>query len=450
MSAIDQIIEINITQETSSVPQASFSIPLIIGPTVPTTGIVNAYTAPSQLLNNGYTTASPEYIYAQELYEQAISPTEFFVGLRTTPVAQVDTFSVNSISPTGQVYDFNLNGTLITYTAISSDTQQAILNNLLTEITTAIPVNTPVTGTVTGSGSGALLTLTSVVAGQGVNYSLISTNLTHTNTTANNGIATDLSNIVNVNNSWYGIILCSNSDNDIEQLAAAVEPLRKIFIGVSNDSSIPTVSTTDIASYLKSKGYKRTALMYSPLSYNLGIEAGWMGSQLPQTPGSNNWAFKTIIGISPDTFNSTQQNILIGDPVAQVEGKNVNIYQTVGGQDITQMGTMAGGQYIDITIGIDWLSSTLQTNVYQALVSNPKIPYTDVGTGVLLSAVKSAIDQGVVNGLIDGNSPITITAPSVLDVPASQRANRVAPPISFSCRLQGAFNAVIINGIVTV
>lgn len=455
MAAIDQIININITQQTAAVAQPSFSFPLIIGPTdAGWSDYVHAYSSPAGMLTDGFLTSSPEYLYAEEMFEQPIVPTLFYVGHRTTPVSQVDTIAVNSISPSGQQYEFDLNGTLISYTGVPGDTQQSILTALNAAIVSAFPSSTippspPVTGVVTGSGSGALLTLTSAQQGLGASYAAISSNLTHVAVTPNNGIATDLLNIINENNNWYGIVLCSNTDADIEQLAAAVEPLTKIFIGTSSDAAIPTNATSDLASYLKGKSYKRTALIYSATP-NSGVDAAWMGGQLPAVPGSNNWAFKTLEGISPDTLTPDQQSILIGDPVAQVPGKNVNIYQIVGGVDVTEMGTMAGGQYIDITIGVDWLKAEISTNLYTALTQSPKIPYTDKGTGVLISAVRAAIDQGVVNGLIDGNSPITITAPSVLSVPATQRANRVAPTISFTCRLAGAFNAVVVNGTVTV
>ena len=450
MAAIDQIVNVTITQETAAVAQASFSIPLIIGPTVPTTGIVNAYTDPASMLSNGYTTSSPEYIYALEMFEQDLTPTEFYVGKRTAAAAQVDTLSVNTLT-SGHVYQFTLNGVLISYTAQSGDTQVNVLQGLNAAITTAFASSTnPITGAVTGSGSGALLTLTSAVAGQGVSYTLIDADLTHALVTSNNGIVNDLMNIIAQNNLWYGIVLCSNADNDILQLAAYVETLKKIFICASADSAIATSATTDILSVMKGKSYKRTALIWSPGSFNLGIDAAWMGGQLPFTPGSNNWAFNNLSGISPDSITDSQASILIGDPIAQIAGKNGNIFRIVGGQNITQMGTMAGGQYIDITIGVDWLQSTIQTNVFSALTSAAKIPYTDNGTAVLISAVKAAIDQGVVNGLIDGASPITVTAPPVLSVPQSQRAARVAPTITFSCRLAGAFNAVQINGTLTV
>jgi len=157
--------------------------------------------------------------------------------------------------------------------------------------------------------------------------------------------------------------------------------------------------------------------------------------------------------LTPDTDQQIPESAvatLIGNPIAQVPGKNVNIYKTVGGRNIMMMGQMAGGQYIDLTVGIDWLESRLQESIFAMLADNDIIPFTDQGVTQLIQAVESVIAQGVTNGLIDGKSTITVSAPPVLSVPLNQRANRVAPTISFNCRLQGAINAVNIAGTVTV
>lgn len=516
MSSLDQIVNINISKQTKAVPQASFSIPAIFGPSnrfaavSPTgntsngsnqitnvssmTGVtpgcsisgigipvgtyilnvsgnvitlsqaatalgigitltikdaIRAYTDPAGMLADGFLITDPEYIRAAELVEQDVTPPIFYVGRYSASVAQQDTFAVNTVTPAHN-YNFKLNGTLISYVAGGGDAQQDILAGLLAAIGVAFPSNPPVTGVVTGTGVSALLTLTSSVPGVAVTYTLIDSLLTHLNTVPNHSTATDIAQAQVQNNTWYGVAICSNTDADILEVAAYLESQKKIFLPVSNDSDISSSSTTDLGSVLKGKAYDRTGLIFSLAGILQGIEAAWLGGQLPAVPGSNNWAFKTLKGISPDVLTANQQQNLIGIPEAGIQGKNVNIYQTVGGVNITQMATMASGQYIDITVGLDWLESTLQTNIYAALVNALKIPYTDKGVGILISAVKAAIDQGVVNGLIDGDSPITITAPPVLSVPANQRANRIAPTISFSCRLQGAFNAVIVQGTVTV
>jgi hypothetical protein len=461
MATIDTIIEVNVALAAAGASAPSFSIPLIIGGTnAGWSDYVHGYTSPASMLTDGFNTSSPEYVYALELYAQSRQVSEFFVGHRTTPVTQVDTVVVNSLTGVpGHIYSFTLNGVLISYTSQVSDSYGNILSGLEAAVTTAFPsspfVAPPVTMAITGSGSGTTLTLTSAFPGQGVSYTLVDSELTQANVTPNNGIATDLTNITGENSSWYAIALCSNADNDIVQLSAAVEATKKIFLAVSNDAAIATSSTTDILSYLKGKALTRTALIYSPGSYNLGIEAAWMGNFLPLTPGSYNPAYMTLDGIEADTaITDSQRLTVVGNPVAQVPGKNGNVYTTVLGLDITQFGQMVGGRFLDITIGLDWLTANIQVAVlnaiYAASQAGQKIPYTDNGTAVFIQAVSGVIQQGVVNGLINGANKISITAPLVASVSSAQRQNRLAPPISFTCTLQGAFNAATVSGVVLI
>lgn len=520
MSALDQLVQINISQQTQAVPQASFSIPAIFGSSnrfaaltttantsngsavltnianlagvvpgasVSGTGIpvgnyiasvsgntatmanaygsanatatasgvtislrdaIRTYTSTASMTADGFLSTDPEFIQATELLEQPLVPTQFKVGRVSASVAQVDTIVVNTLN-TSHLYSITVNGVVVSYQAVGGNAQQDVLNGLNNALSSAFPSGAPVSGSVVGTGPGATLTWTSVTPGAAVIYTAVDAFLTQANMTLNHTMTTDIAQSQLQDDTWYGMSLCSHNDWDISQLAAFIEPLRKIFIAASSTAAIATTATTDLGSALKGKSYKRTALIFTTLPAE-GKEPAWLGGQLPAVPGSNNWAFKTLFGCTPDVLSPSQQSACIGNPVAQIQGKNVNIYQTVGGVSITEMGTMAGGQFIDITVGIDWLESTLQTNIFTALVQASKIPYTDKGVGVLISAVKAAIDQGVTNGLIDGNSPISITAPSVLSVSANQRAARVAPTISFSCRLAGALNAVVVSGTITV
>lgn len=455
MAQIDQIVNIVITEQTSAVPTPSFSIPLIVGPTgFGNSDLIRYYSSASAMLTDGFTTSSIEYIYAVEAFEQALSPTLVGIGKRLAAVAQVDTLAVSTLVGTGHAYHFTLNGVLITYTS-SSDTQQSILTALNAAIVSAF-ASPPVTGVVTGTGVSALLTLTAVTPGVAVTYTLIDSDLTHIQTFAPYGIASDLNAILQVSggNNWYGLALCSNLTYDIAQAAAFIEsaPSPKIFIAATADSGVPTTSVTDVASVLKGLGYKRTALMYSPVSAALGMDAAWLGGQLPQTPGASTWKFKSLIGIGPDVYTATQIVNMIGIP--GTPGKNVNIYETVGGVNITQDGWMVGGQFIDITVFVDWLKVTMQTNIYSLLVNNPKVPYTDKGVGIVLNAVLQTLKQGSTDGGtggLDATTIVTSVVP-VANIPANTRAQRILPTnsIVWSARLTGALHYVVINGTVTV
>jgi hypothetical protein len=515
-SALDQLINISITQQTSAVQQASFAITAVFGTsnrfaasaatsgttasgspnltsigsltgcvpgaTVAGTDIptgtyiltvdaanssavmsanasgsgaqanitfqdsIRQYTALSAMVTDGFLTTDPEYVKAAELLEQSLSPPSWFVGRNTASVAQVDTITVNTAT-SAHVYTGDINGEAWTYTATGGDTTSTIA----TAIAAAIMALSSPVQPVTAVAVSAVVTVTANVPGAPFTDTNpgADTKYTIANSTPNHTITTDIAQAQLQNNSWYGLAICSNLDGDIQQVATFVESQVKLFGAVTSTAAVATSSTTDIASVLKSQSLKRTFL-FSSNEPTEGKETAWMGGQLPAVPGSNSWAYKTLDGCTEDVLTAAQQGYLIGTPEAGVAGKNVNIYQAVGGVGITQMGWAIGGQYLDITVGIDWLRAQLQTNIFSALVNSSKIPYTDKGTGVLISAVSAAIQQGVQNGLIDGTSPITITAPLVATVPTNQRAARVAPTISFSCRLAGAYNAVVVSGTVTV
>jgi hypothetical protein len=131
----------------------------------------------------------------------------------------------------------------------------------------------------------------------------------------------------------------------------------------------------------------------------------------------------------------------------------VNVYQTVAGVNITYPGMMASGRFIDLTIGADWLQANVQAAVYQALVSAAKVPYTNAGVAFLINQINGVLQQAVANGLLDNSdptNPVYCTAPNVNSISATQRANRIAPEITFGGKLQGAIQSAVIKGVVAV
>jgi hypothetical protein len=345
MSALDQIVSIQISQQTQAVPQQGFGIPLIVGTANRFAEVVRYYTDVAGMLSDGFLVTDPEYIHASKAFSQALRPTQVGIGK---------------------------------YTALA--------------------------------------------------------------------LTAGLNAILAASNIWYGLVLCSKVKADIEECAAWVETQKKIFIAASADAAVITSATDDVASDLKASSYGRTALIYSATAAQ-GPDAAWVGGELPKIPGSSTWKFKTLVGITPDTLTASARNYVIGTPGNP--GKNANIYETVGGVPITEEGTMASGKFIDVVIGIDWLESTMQNNVFSQLVSVDKVPYTDQGVALIENRIRETLNQGVSNGLIDKSS-IVITMPKVLDQPQANRANRILGDCKWSCRLAGALHFVQIQGTVTV
>ena len=189
---------------------------------------------------------------------------------------------------------------------------------------------------------------------------------------------------------FYGVIVCTSLNAEQQLVAAWVEANNRLCVLASADSTIPSVTTTDIAAFCQSAAYKRTGVFYDPLA-NAGapgddnIDACMMGQQFGAAglaPGSQNWAYKVLAGGIPWAYTSDQA-------VAYVLGKNASAYITVSNVNIVRGGTTGRGGYFDVEWGLDWLQARIQQRVFGALTTNAKIPFTDAGIATVVAA-----DQG--------------------------------------------------------
>lgn len=446
MAANSLIVNVVISKSTRVVSQAAFNIPCIFGPSARLVSPA-AYNNPSQMLATGggpFQESDPEFIQATALMSQAgPKPPKFIVAPNSASVAQVDTLMVNTLTPSHQ-YKFTLNGIVISYTATGGDTQQSILAALLAAIGAAYPTNPPVTGAVTGSGAGATLTLTSSTPGKGVSYTALDSQLTEASVTANHTITTDIAAAqaaVSVQNQFYGVVVCSHMASDIVQVATYIETQLLVYVTASLDAGCLTTSTTDVMSVLKGLSFDRTMILYSAGANTQGPDGAWMGYMIATTPGIGNWADKTLAGVTADNLNPTQ--------IGNVLSKNGNIYVTVGGNGTTLYGITPAGEYLDVTILLDWMSSNIQTGII-AVETDPlnlKVPYTNQGITMLENPIRRVLrtaqdNQGIVPGW-------NVFAPNVSDVSPADKANRVLNGIGFDAQLAGAINQINIQGYVT-
>lgn len=446
MASSTLIVTVTITKSTRVVQQQAFNVPCIFGPSgrlVDPFAVYNSASAMLQANGGPFMSSDPEYIEALAMMSQPIKPAKFVVAPNTAAVEQVDTFAVGTLVASHQ-YKFTLNSVVISYTSNGGDTQQSILAALLAAIGTAFPSNPPVSGAVTGSGSGALLTLTSTVAGLGVSYTSIDSDLTHALVTANHSIADDIAAAqaaVTQNAQFYGVIVCSHVAADILQVAKYIESQLLVYVTATADAACLTNSNTDIMSQLMNLELDRTMILYSAEANTNGPDGAWMGYVLPTTPGSSNWAMKTLVGIDADNLNPTQ--------IANVTSKRGNIYVTVGGNGTTLYGIAPGGDYFDVTILIDWITARLQEGII-AVETDPlnlKVPYTNAGISMLTNPIRSVLQQAQDNGgLVPG---WTVFAPNVVDVPQADKVNRVLNNIGFNAVLAGAINQINIQGFVS-
>lgn len=259
---------------------------------------------------------------------------------------------------------------------------------------------------------------------------------------------------------FYGVIVCESVNANQQLVAAWVEANSRLCVLASADSTIPSVTTTDIAASCQTNAYKRTGVFYDPLA-NGGaagddnIDACMMGQQFGAaglTPGSQNWAYKVLPGGTPWAYTSDTA-------VGYVLGKNASAYVTVSGVNIVRGGTTGSGGYFDVEWGLDWLQARIQQRVFGALVTNTKIPFTDAGIATVVGQIKAALQEGVANQLLgspgldqNGNPipPFVVSAPLASSVYGASKASRTLPNAAFTAYLQGAINIVQINGVVTL
>lgn len=259
-------------------------------------------------------------------------------------------------------------------------------------------------------------------------------------------VVDDLNAIQNIDDTWYALALTDRTKATVQAVAAWTESQIKLFGTASDDPNIINqaagLDTTSIAALFAAAGYVRTFVMYHQDSASSFPEAAWFGRVLPLDPGSETWKFKILNGVSYSKLTTTQS--------MNARNKFANTYEFIGGVNITREGTVSGGEFIDIIRGVDWLTSTIQTNVYFVLVNNNKVPYTDAGIAVIEAQVRKSLQQGIDQNFIANDPAPIVTVPRAANVSSNDKANRILRNVTFQATLAGAIHVVRINGVVTV
>jgi hypothetical protein len=427
MAEIDNIIQITISRESAAVSTASFNIPLILASFTNFAERARTYTD-IDAVGEDFNSTDKAYILAQKEFGQSAVgavPPSVVIGRR-----QVDSTTFTPVVSDATDYTVTVNGTPYTVTSGTGATATAIVTALKAAI-----------GTPTGITLSGTATLTVAPTAPGSAWSVsASSNLTAVNLAPTETMADALDAISAVNNTWYAVVSDSHIQAEVVALSDAVASRRKIFGTSSQDPAVITTGTTDVAAVLKAKSASRTYGVYLPTADTEYPEAAWMGAQLPYTPGSNDWDFKRLSGVTVSSLSDTAR--------VNLRAKNMNMYTAVGGLNVMQDGNMFDGTPIDEIIGTDWLYARLQEQIYFRLVNTLKIPMTNAGLVIIENEIRSVLSQAEANGLIARGW--TVTVPDVSEIPVTLRAARTAGVFQFRARLAGSIRKVIVNGFLSV
>lgn len=454
MANLDRIVNVAISLNTTAIAQQSFSDLLVLGPTAKFATRSLVITGASELLDLGFLETDPIYKAALGVFSQIPHINRLYIGrqLVASVAATVGAAVVGgTYSITVGWIDTNGNAQQFTasYTAIGGDTPTIIGAALAA----AIQGNAPAAAVVNAVAAAGVVTITPDSAG--TSFSVVhSANITTPLPTSAESPSTALAAVQAETNDWYGVTLTSRVDADVLNAAAWVEANEKL-LGVSASASgiLNPGSTTDLAYLLKAGQYFRTHLWYHADAANQWLDAAIAGNRFTFYPGAETWANVRLAGISYDKLQEGQ--------ALAVFGKNGNTFEPFRNFAITQNGKVAAGEWIDTIRFRDWLAEQIKINVVSALVNvEGKVPYTDEGIQIVVTALRQALDLGVARGGIapaetdpDNDNRVipsyVINAPSSASVPFNNKANRVLQDVNFTARLAGAIHTVEIKGSLT-
>jgi hypothetical protein len=242
---------------------------------------------------------------------------------------------------------------------------------------------------------------------------------------------------------WYGLVVGNRTKADQQTIATWVEANGRLCMLASADTDIPgdDTSPADIAQWLHDQAMDRTGVIYHPEadldSGDPHPDAAWMAFMFGKDPGSATWAYKTLSGIAV--------YVLTGGQIVTALAKNANIYTAISGVNLTQMGQVGSGEYLDIIHGLDWLKARIQQKIFTPIAQQDKVPFTDAGIEMITNQLKSALQDAKDIALIESYET---SAPLAADVDSADKALRLLPDVRFTAILAGAVHKVEVAGVV--
>lgn len=457
---LSDFVDVTITTVSTVLARAGFGIPLILSGNMSTV----ARTAECASLAEvdavaGISTTSPEYRMAAVLFSQARKPTKVILGRLVEKPTLSYVIRVPSLPSSGvvnsQAYTFKVTAPdsateqTVTITSDSGATNAEIIDALKTAFD-ALSIS-GITSSVSGSGDARVLILTSDTAGNIFSVRIPAADrglLWCTPNAADPGFATDLAAIRAENDTWYAVLNPYAGQAYSVAIATAIEAItdsNKIYLARTNDTETVQLtkggSSAGVADSLSDSLRVRTALFYNDY-FDSFLDAAIAGLMLPTDPGSETWAFKTVSGPVVDSLTPSQRSAALS--------YYANVYQSVAGVAITQMGYVSSGTYIDIVRGRDWLKTRLAEDVFELLASLIKVPFTDAGIAMVEGAIRGVLQEGVTVGLLAASPAPAVFVPRAADVSSQNKANRILPDVTFTATLAGAIHKVEIEGTISL
>lgn len=362
-------------------------------------------------------------------------------------------FDVTDGTNTDQVGPFSLVGV----TAI--DQIIAILDAALAAVAapTVVGLNTsvfefsPVDGTLrlVMSTSGAAAATVSIVAGTAVGTDISALLMDAPNGTSLSGFDVEtpedaFAAISVINDEYYQIAVDSATDSQHADIAAYIEPRRKLGFYVTDDAdAINEVIATDLGPVLKALGRQRSIACYTEKKGAEYLDAAVMGGHIAATPGTRAYSWNRLRSITdsgdPNPLSKGIRNILDskGYNYSEQYKESVSIF-------------MPGFTSYPIEIRImharDYFMFNLENDFFNIQLANELSAFDDPTFAQYESAITDRCQEQVDNRT---GTEFTIDMPDPDDISEAVRGTHrfTAGPDVFVLKLNSKINEIYLTGI---
>lgn len=436
MGPIDALVTVTIIATNATPTLPNFGTPAFLAYHTHNTDYIRTYTSLAGMVSDGFSATEPAYYWASTVLSQSPTVPSFKIIRGSTAVTHMTfTFLVTDLS-VGDTIGFTVIGVNGTTTVVNT----TATGNATTDGATLAAL-TPPNGCTMAAGSGTV-TLTVTSAGKKV-YVQTVLGGTYTDTTASASPSTDLNNALTVDTSFYSVTSEHMDATNITAMAVWAEANKRMNIYSTADTTALN-SAAGIGNTLKAAGYTYSYGQFNGTSVQYGA-SGTGAQRFTSVPGTDTWAYKQLAGVTVDKLTATQ--------ITNANGNNLNYYIAVSNVNITLTGIDASGMYADIRRGIDALGAQVQIQVYNLLITQPKVPYDPNGIAMVGGEVASAMGQFTATA----NRPLAllrndpgfqpqVILPLIANTTAVDRGNRVLRNMNFVAYAQQGIQTVLING----
>lgn len=264
---------------------------------------------------------------------------------------------------------------------------------------------------------------------------------------------------------WYFLTIAAGLRDvpALPGLLSWIQAKPKLALIDSNDidTENPASTTQSIASANKGD-FDRASVFYhtSTAAYPAASLAAYMQTRsFDEADSAYTAKFKELPGIPAVNIGSAALTAVTGftPGVGQSEavGHMANTYIDIGSRNFVVEGsTLTANVFLDEIHATDWIIARTEEESLGILLNNPRVKFDDSGMQMLAGAVRTVMQQATRAGIVaqdinpetgDYEAAVTVTVPSVFDVPESQRKARIAPVIECRFRYAGAVHYTVVR-----